>query len=97
MIWICKVPSGSTDTLRQCDFPCSSGLNLDAITLKMDAARVDLDAKSHITANHKAADNVARAQYKVYKAADRIKELKQKLKSSTLTGTCDPAFDSARQ
>ena len=62
---------------------------MDDIQLKIAAAEVDLHAKSHITANHDAAEKVATAQQAVYEAADLVKDLKKQLKSTVLTGTCD--------
>jgi hypothetical protein len=71
-----------------------SGVNVDAIQLQIKAAQVDLHAKTNITQNHKAANDVACAQKSLREAADLIKSLKKKLKSSGLTGTSDRLFDS---
>jgi hypothetical protein len=84
---------GSIASMR---FPCSSGLSLDAIGLKIDAAEADLHAKSQITDNHSAAEKVAGAQQELYIADDRIKELKNKLKSNVLTGNFHHAFNGTR-
>ena len=64
-------------------------MDLDDIQRKITAAQVDLHAKSHITANHDAAEKVATAQHALYEAADLVKNLKTKLKSTVLTGICD--------
>ena len=67
--------------------------NLDAITLEISTAQADLMGKRLITANHSAAEDVARAQQLLYDAADLMKDLKTKMKSTVLTGTCALSFD----
>jgi flavoprotein len=52
---------------------------------------VDFQVKSQITANHQAAHEVTGAQKSLYEAADILKDLQKKLKSSLLTGTSDYA------
>jgi hypothetical protein len=68
-------------------------VDLDDIQLKIDAAQVDLHAKTHITANHSASEVVATAQHELYEAADAVRDLKKKLKSNLLTGTYTPVLD----
>jgi hypothetical protein len=76
---------------------CVSGGDLTAVQLQIDAAQADLDAKSNITANHKAAENTARAQQNLYTARDLVKKLKMHLKSNVLTGNATLAWYAKEQ